>query len=134
MRYIGKSYWMKGEKRQAECWYLRAAGEAPHLREPWLDLGFLLYQEKNWDGVAYCAARALEIRHRPRSYICEAESWGSLPHDLYSIALYETGRIELALEQAQKALALEPENERLQKNVERLKNLVEERENGGHRS
>lgn len=56
----------------------------------------------------------------PRSYICEAASWGSLPHDLRSIALYHTGRLEEALGEAQAALELEPGSERLRSNVEIL--------------
>lgn len=121
MRYIAKSYAMKGERRLARDWYLQAIAQAPHLREPYIDLAFLLYEDKAWDGVLYFTQCALEITYRPRTYICEAAAWGSLPHDLRSIALFQTGRIQQALEEAQSALALEPKNERLQGNVALLR-------------
>ena len=117
MRYIARSYAMLGQKQQAKNWYLKAVAEAPHLREPYIDLAMYLYGEEEWEGVAYFTACALRIRQRPRSYICEAQAWGSLPHDLRSIALYRTGRVVEALEEAKKARAKEPGNERICWNV-----------------
>lgn len=120
MRYIGKAYWMLGQQQQAQSWYLKAIAEAPHLREPWLDLAVMLYDRRDWEAVAWLTTCALRITQRPRTYISEAASWGSLPHDLRSIALYHMGRKEFALEEAKKARAIEPGNDRLCKNVELL--------------
>ncbi len=120
MRYIAKAYAQKGDLSQARDWYLRAVAEAPHLREPYIDLALLLYGREEWDGVLYFTGCALEIQERPATYICEAAPWGSLPHDLRCIALYRTGRRKAALAEARAALELEPGNERLQKNVELL--------------
>ena len=122
MRYIAKSYLNKGERAQARDWYLRAIAEAPHLREPYMDLALALYEQGEWDGVLYFTGCALAITYRPRSYICEAASWGSLPHDLRSIALFHTGRLKEAREEARKAVELEPDNERLQGNLKLLEN------------
>ena len=79
--------------RQNEAleWYLRAAAEAPYLREPWVELARLLYQREEWDGVLYAAGQALAVRERPRTYICEPEAWGSLPHDLRRPGPYHKG-------------------------------------------
>ena len=117
MRYIARSYAMLGQKQQAKNWYLKAVAEAPHLREPYVDLAMFLYGEEEWEGVVYFTTCALRITQRPRTYICEAQAWGSLPHDLRSIALYRTGRVEEALSEAKKARAKEPGNERLCQNV-----------------
>ena len=117
MRYIAKSYARKGEERTARDWYLRAVAEAPHLREPYLDLAMLLYEQGSWEGVLYFTGCALQIRERPRTYICEAEAWGSLPHDLRAIAFYRTGRLREALREAEEALALEPSDLRLAGNA-----------------
>lgn len=122
MRYIAKSYAQKGETDLARDWYLKAIAEAPHLRDPYTDLALFLYELGEWEGVLYFTRCALAITRRPRTYICEAAPWGSLPHDLRSIAYYHTGRRELALEEARQALALEPENERLRGNVALLEN------------
>ena len=117
MRYIAKSYWNKGEPGQARDWYLRAITEAPHLREPYIDLAHMLYQREEWEGVLYFTACALAITVRPRSYICEAAAWGSLPYDLRSMAFYRVGAYKEALEAVEKALELEPGNERLKSNL-----------------
>ena len=124
MRYIAKSYWNKGEEEQARNWYFKAIAEAPHLREPFMDLAMMLYEQKQWEGVLYFTGCALEITFRPRSYICEAASWGSLPYDLRSIAYYHTGARDKALEAVKKALELEPGNERLQRNRELMEKTV----------
>lgn len=123
MRYIAKSYAMKGERRLARDWYLQAITQAPHLREPYMDLASLLYEEEDWEGVLYFTQCALQIEERPKTYICEAAPWGSLPHDLRAIAFYHTSRSGLALQEAQKALELEPANERLKENVRLLTEL-----------
>ena len=124
MRFIAKSYTMKGETALARDWYLKAIAEAPHLREPYMDLAMLLYSQGNWDGVLYFTGCALAIKQRPRTYICVAAPWGSQPHDIRTIAFFRTGRINEALVEAQKALEFEPDNERFKGNVKYLMKKV----------
>lgn len=126
MRYIAKSYWEKGEPAVARDWYLRAITEAPHLREPYMDLALMLYRQEEWEGVLYFTACALAITVRPRSYICEAAAWGSLPHDLRAMAFYYTGDCRSAAVEAEKAVELEPENPRLRENLEILRKMSQE--------
>ena len=64
---------------------------------------------------------------RPRSYICEAAAWGSLPHDLRAIAFYHMGDYQQALEDGKKALALSPGDPRLRENVR----IIEEKAGSG---
>ena len=124
MRYIAGAYARKGEPALARDWYLRAVAEAPWLREPYVDLAFLLYEQEKWDGVLYFTGCALEIENRPESYICEADAWGSLPHDLRCQAFYKTGRAREALAEAEKALSLSPSDKRLEGNVRLLRESV----------
>ena len=84
----------------------------------------LLYEDQEWDGVLYATACALKIRDRPRTYICEAEAWGSLPHDLRCQAYYHTGRLPQALEEARLALAAAPSDPRLAGNAELLEKMA----------
>ena len=67
--------------------------------------------------LALVVMDALRIAVRPRSYICEASAWGSLPHDLRALALYHTGSYQAAAEEAGRALALEPGDQRLKENL-----------------
>ena len=125
MRFIAQSYEHKGEPNEALLWYLRAVVQAPHLREPLVELALLLYTQEEWDGVLYFTQKALAIRERPRTYICEARAWGALPYDLRCQAYYHTNRPQLALEAARTALALEPQDERLQSNMRLLEGMCE---------
>ncbi|MCI8725160.1 MAG: glycosyltransferase [Hungatella sp.] len=126
MRYIAKAYRMKGQQEEARKWYLRAILQAPHLREPYMDLAYALYEEKQWEGVLYFTDCALKIVDRPKTYICEAASWGSLPHDLRAMAFFHTGRYSEALKEEEKGAALEPGNDRFLKNIDIIKEKLQE--------
>ncbi len=126
MRYIARAYANKEDETAALCWYLRAVAQAPHLREPCTDIAAFLYDREEWDGVIYFTGRALAIAERPRTYICEAAAWGSLPWDLRAIAFYHTGRLDKALEAAQEAARLSPLDERLANNVQVIRERLDE--------
>ena len=117
MRFIAKAYLGKGDPRQAEQWYLRAAAEAPGLREPLIDLALLCDRERDWEGVLFATGKALKITDRARTYITESAAWGSLPWDLRSVACYYLGMREAAVKCAREALRLSPGSERIRKNL-----------------
>ena len=127
MRYIARAYTNKGDEHQALIWYLRAIVQASHLREPYMDLAAFLYERQEWDGVLYFTACALKIKKRPRSYICEASAWGSLPWDLRAMAFYHTARLEQALEAAREAARIAPQDERLAGNVRVIREQLEQK-------
>ncbi len=120
MRYMARCYLQKNQREQAKKWYLYAICEAPHLRESYMELAHMLYREGDWDGVLYFTGCALKIQNRPLNYICEADAWGSLPHDLRSIACYHTGRHEQAVQEIRQALKYEPNNCRLLNNLQEI--------------
>ena len=123
MRYLARAFLAKGNLQEAEKWALRAVAEAPHLREPYVELAQLYYQRQNWEGVAYLTGEALKIQDRPRTYISESAAWGSLPWDLRALGLFYTGRQREALDAARRACDLSPRDERLKKNL----HLIEEK-------
>lgn len=116
MRYIAKAYDALGDRANARKYHLLSLAEAPHLREPWLD--FALFEERsdNHHAVIALALEALKITERPRTYISEAESWGSLPYDLLSVAYFYTGNKIEACKAIDKALELNPTDKRLFEN------------------
>ena len=116
MRFIARCCAALGQGEESERWRMRAAAEAPHLREPWLDWAKHAYAQEDWPAVLFCCTRALAIAERPRSYISEPESWGEMPHDLCCIANFRLGRIEAALQQARFAEQLAPQEERIRQN------------------
>ena len=118
MRFLARAYLEKGDFEQARGWYHKSIAEAPYLREPYMDFAMMLYQQQDWYGVLYLTECALRIVERPRSYICEAASWGSLPYDLASLGYYYTGNYPKALEMVDKALEFTPDDPRLLANQE----------------
>lgn len=119
MRYLGKI-----EKDKSEHWFRMAIEQAPGRREPWVDLANYYYQKEDWKNCLECALEALNIKEKPLEYLCEADSWGYLPHDLASIALYKMGRFEEALEQGLIAQELNPGEQRISRNVEFFKAAI----------
>ena len=124
MRYIAQSWLQKGNAGACRDWLLRAVAEAPHLREGYVDLARLLYSQENWPGVLYFTGCALAIRERPQTYICQADAWGPLPHDLRAIAFHRLRLFPEALAEAEAALALSPGDARLKGNVSVLRALA----------
>ena len=117
MRYLARAVRAQGREVEAELWLLRAIAEAPHLREPWLEASAYEAAQKRWSGSLFFAERALQIQNRSQTYINEAESWGARPYDLAAVAAYRLGDYEKALIYGREALALAPQDARLQSNL-----------------
>ena len=117
MRFIGRCYRKLGRDGLAAVWYHRAIAEAPHLREPYLDYAALLYDRQNWAGLVFLAECALAITERPATYITEDYAWGALPWDYLSIGRWNLGQAREAMEACRQAVALAPEDARLQNNL-----------------
>lgn len=117
LRYIGQAHQALGHPREALQSLLRACGEAPWLREPWLALAQCLYDQEDWAGVLFACRRALRITARPLSYISQADSWGSLPYDLAALACYHLGLEEDAVYYGRQAVNRTPSDQRLRENL-----------------
>ena len=117
MRWIAKSYHRLGKDREAYSWYLRAAAEAPHLRDPYVELAQAAYEKKDWLTSFFAAEKALSIREKSKTYVNMGYSWDHTPDDLCAIACYRLGFLERSAEHARKALELSPGNERLKNNL-----------------
>ena len=125
MRYIARAYLEKGETREAEGWLWRAAAEAPHLREPLMDLARLYDARRDWEGLTFVSGRMLAIRERSRTYISDSAAWGAEPFDYRALGLYYTGRISEALSAAERACALDQKNQRLRENLKIIRRAAE---------
>lgn len=123
-RVIGKCLEAKGLPGEAERWYQEAASEAPATREPWCALAMLFYKQGRWADCYASALRAIGIQHRETVYTVEPESWGSLPHDLASVAAWNLGLKTEALSLARTALAFNPSDPRLSSNVKMMEEAV----------
>ena len=124
MRFIAKGYEGLNDMNEAEKWYLYSIAEAPYLREPWLDFAVFANNRGEWDLCVWLCESALKIKERSLTYINEAKSYGSLPHDLLSLGYFYTGRYDKALYHIKTAVEFEPQNRRLQNNLILIKDKI----------
>lgn len=118
MRYIARCYSDLGNQEESLRWSLRAVAEAPDEREPWTTLGKHYYDTLDSAGCYHAMKKALAIKDRPLTYICEPESWGSLPYDLAGVSAYYLGMYEESALLIKEAIKIEPTNHRLKQNLQ----------------
>ena len=123
MRVISRSYQALGDMDQALAWARRATAEAPNTREPWCEVAMLAYMTGKWSQCYGAATTALDITNRELVYTCDPLVWEAQPHDLASIAAWNLGLKDKALEHAKDALSFEPHNDRLRANVSMMQTV-----------
>jgi len=116
-RVIGRCYQELGDYTSALSWLRTSASEAPETREPWYELALACYRTQRWPESLGAALTCLAITNREKLYTVDPEVWGSAPHDFASIAAYNLGLWQLALEHAKLAVALAPDDLRLRQNL-----------------
>lgn len=113
------------EPDEGESWLLRACAESPRRREGWLELATLYFRGGRWLEGAAAAERALHITERPLDYLSESRAWGPDLHDVAALC-YHNLRLPLhALKHAEAAVALAPEDLRLQANAKSIRARVQ---------
>jgi tetratricopeptide (TPR) repeat protein len=117
MRVIGRCYQELNDWEASLKWLRFAAAQAPYTREPWHDLALACYRCSRWPECFGAAMTCLSITNREKLYTVDPQVWGAAPHDLASIAAWNMGLRDVALEQARAALALDPDEFRLRENV-----------------
>jgi glycosyltransferase involved in cell wall biosynthesis len=111
-------YLAKMVPETTESYLYRAIAEDPYRRESWVDLAQYYYGKQNWLACRDTASRALAIKEKPLDYLCEAEAWGWLPHDLMAIASYHLGDKATAWHHGGEAVRLNMNDNRLRNNLE----------------
>ncbi len=116
MRFIGRCY--KNLKRYDEAimWYKKAIKEAPYLRDPYMELAILYYEKEDYEKVYNYLKQALKITTHQKTYINEVFSWNETIYDLLSIACYNLNLLPESLYYIDKALEINPDNERIKNN------------------
>ena len=124
MRFIARSYKAKEEIEEAKEWYKKAITEAPYLREGYIELAYIYYENKDYLKAYDYLRKALEIKNKSDSYINEEFAWNSFVDDLISICAFNLGYYEESVEYVKKALEKDPNNLRLQLNLEYMEKFV----------
>mgnify|MGYP003325625550 CR=1 FL=1 len=103
--------------RDGMIWYRRGVAEDPTVRETWLALAHAASRRKLW-AEAYSAAKsALAIENQQYVYTMDPSSFTAKPYDLAALAAHYLGLKEEAIKYGEKAVELEPTNERLITNL-----------------
>lgn len=117
MRLVGEQYDLLGDHQQALVWYVRSLSVAPRSRDGWCALAASHYHAKEWADALRAAEEAIAITERQWLYFENAAAWGAFPHDIAAVAAWQLGLRESARRHGENALALDPDNPRLQGNM-----------------
>lgn len=127
MRYIARCYQHKNDFASARVWLYKAIAEAPNLREPYVELALLEFDQDNFIAALHMCLEALKIENKSNSYINENYAWDSTIYDICSICYYQIGQLDKALEYSDEAVKHEPNNERLINNNNLFKDKIDEK-------
>lgn len=116
MRLLGDSEDALG--RDGMSWYRKGVSEDPTVRETWLALSEAASRRGLWAESYGAAKSALAITEQQFVYTMDPSSFTAKPYDLAALAAYYLGLKEEAIKLGEQALALDPTNERLIKNME----------------
>lgn len=96
---------------------MRATVEAPTRREVWIEVANHCYAKQDWINLMWAASNGLERTLSQGSYLDRAESWGPALADLGSLAAWNLGWREKAIELCKSAIDLDPHDQRLKNNL-----------------
>ena len=120
-RFISKAYQGKGDMQNAKLYLLKSIAECPYIREPYLHLARLGYLLGDWPLAYFAVNEALKITKKTNSYLFESQGWGYEIYDIGAISAFHLGAYERSHVLAKTALGLDPDNARLEQNLEIIK-------------
>jgi glycosyltransferase involved in cell wall biosynthesis len=111
-------YLAECEPGKTEEHLLSAIKEDPQRREAMVDLALFYYKSSDWRMCHRASLDALQIREKPLDYLCEDFAWGYIPYDLAALSAHHLGLKPIAIKYGKKALAMSPDDQRLQSNLD----------------
>ena len=108
----------KIEEENRENYLILASNLAPEFREPWVELAEHYRQVKDWQKCYEAAQRANVLFMKPDVYLTDQRIWdGPTVYDLLALSSHYLGNFAEATDFGLKAVELDPEDERLKKNL-----------------
>lgn len=126
MRYIARSYLALNRINESKMWYELAIKEAPHLREAYVELANIYYDENNYEKVIEYLSLALKIKEKAKTYMTEEFSWNYHIYDLLANSYFYTNDLYKSFYYSYIASSLS-NNERLKNNFEIIKNAIDKK-------
>jgi len=122
-RYLGDCYLKQNKLKLAERYYKKAIEECSKTREPYLALALFYYTIKDYVLCLLTINSMLLITTKSLSYITNPDCFSELPYDLKSMCYYYLNDHEKALENAEIALKINPNNTRIKNNLKFYKSI-----------
>jgi glycosyltransferase involved in cell wall biosynthesis len=117
-------YLAKCNPEIADVYLVGAIREAPDRREAYVEFSQWCYNNEQWSDCYNYAMTALSIKEKPLDYLCEEFAWGALLYDLAAISSWHLERYSKAVSNIEKALEIEPNNERFLNNLAFFKSKI----------
>ncbi len=125
MRFMARCYQKVGYKEEAIFWFNRAINESPYLREAYVELASLYYNDKEYEKALELLNKAFLIKEKSKSYINEPFAWNGEIYDLYAVILFYLNKKDIALKYSNIAISLSS-NERILNNNKIIKQVLHE--------
>lgn len=116
MRFLARCFLAKEDERNARVWLYRAIAECPWMREPYWEMAKAAYIWRDWPLLYSMSCEGLQIQQPSGSYLVEPDAWTYALYDFRAIACWQLGLYAQAEQDAAAALAIQPEDTRLQNN------------------
>ena len=123
-RFIGRCYLNLKRPKEAEMWFKEAIKEASYLRESYVELAGIYNNEKRYEEAYELIHQAFKIKEKAPIYINEAFAWNDYIYDLMSMICYNLKLYPESLENIEKALEINPNDERIKENKKIIENLI----------
>ena len=101
---------------------LQASNTAPDRREVWLEIANYCYSRQDWVNLLWACLNGLQKSKDHGSYLDRPESWGPQLADLGSLAAYHLTWNDKAVDLAEDALTLAPNDVRIKQNLTFMRN------------
>ena len=124
MRFIARCYMGLNRPKEAEMWYKEAIKEASYLRESYVELAQIYFDEKRYEEAYKELEYAFLIKEKAPIYINEAFAWNEYIYELMGLVCYNLKLYPESLYYMQKALELAPNNEQIKNNCEIINKMI----------
>lgn len=121
MRFIARSYFNLERYKEARMYYKMAIEEANELRDGYVELAILEFNQKNYSEVISLLNKALVIKNREKTYINETFSWDYTIDNLLSASYYYLELYDISLFYIKRALQYDKANPMLLNNYKIIK-------------
>lgn len=118
MRIISKCLIEKKDFKKALTWIEKGIKIAPERRESWYYLAYIKYLTQNWKECLSAAEKTINHEINRDYWPNEPIAWGAQPFDYAAISAYHLGKRDLALKYGNIAVCMNPNDQRLLKNLE----------------